>query len=208
MTTAAFVEERFNTEFRYGLIGGPQFNNTIIQVHSGVEQVNINWTESLGKWALGQELYSRAEIDYLISFFNARLGRAVGFRFKAWEDFECSISQGIIKDTVNGPQLYKRYVTPGGTFVDKIVQKPVTTGARIPLRVFQADGTTLVPGAVVASATGIVSGATSSMKWVGEFDKPARFDTDTFQCEFMSFREQDGERLFQVTGLSIREIRV
>jgi uncharacterized protein (TIGR02217 family) len=209
MSIAAFVEERFNTDFRYGLVGGPEFNTTIIKVHSGVEEINVNWTEGLGKWTMGQESYSKNEIDYLISFFNARLGRAVGFRFKAWEDFQCKVSQGVVKDVGNGPQLFKRYTTPGGTYVDKMIQKPVLTGyTEIPFIVYQSNGTTPATGVGVDPTTGYLTGASTTMVWKGEFDRPARFDTDSFQCEFMAFRESDGERLFQISNLTIREIRV
>lgn len=203
----AFAEERFNTEFRYGLIGGPEFSTTIVQVASGVEQANVNWAEGLGRWVTGGDLYDRSQIDYLINFFTNRKGQAIGFRFKAWEEFEVTKTQGIMKTTTAGLLLFKRYTTSSGAFVDKMIQKPVLNGASTPFKAYQADGVTQTI-VNVNPATGIVTGGSPTMKWEGEFDRPSRFTTDKFDAEFMGFREEDGERLFQVTGLGIKEIRV
>jgi uncharacterized protein (TIGR02217 family) len=194
-----FVEERFNTEYRYGMVGGPEFNSTVVEVDSGAEYINANWSMGMGRWTTSNDLYSKAELKALIAFFNNRRGQAVGFRFKAWEDFEVGLSgsspEGICKVETWGTQLYKRYYS-GSVYVDKIIQKPVNNAAFI------------LSAGTVDFATGIVTGGSGTTTWVGEFDKPARFTTDRFDCEFMAFRDTDGERLFQVTGLGIKEIRL
>lgn len=202
-----FVEERFNTGFRYGLVGGPEFSTTIVETDSGVEQVNINWSEGLGKWTTGPDLYTKDEINWLIKFFTNRKGQAVGFRFKAWEDFEVDITEGVAAHTAgNIIQLYKRYASDTA-YVDKVIKKPV----EINFKLFK-DGVEQTSGWTLAPATGLVTLASydsgAIYNWTGEFDKPARFTTDKFECEFMVFREEDGERLFQVTGLGIKEIRL
>jgi len=49
--------------------------------------------------------------------------------------------------------------------------------------------------------------ATDVLRWSGEFDTPARFDTDKFNSEFLAFRDIDKEAIFLVSGLPIIEVR-
>lgn len=202
-----FVEERFNTGFRYGLVGGPEFSTTIVETDSGVEHVNINWSEGLGRWTTGPDLYIREEIEWLVKFFTNRKGQAIGFRFKAWEDFEVSIAEGVSAHTTgNVIQLYKRYASDTA-FTDKVIKKP----NEIDFKLFK-DGVEQIGGWALDTTTGLVTlaayDAVAAYSWSGTFDKPARFTTDKFECEFMVFRESDGERMFQVTGLGVKEIRL
>jgi uncharacterized protein (TIGR02217 family) len=90
-----FVEERFNTEIRYGVSGGPLWSTDIVEVQSGIESANVNWSSPLGQWQLGQDIYNKKETDYLINFFNTRMGRAVGFRFKDWSDYKVQLYPGV-----------------------------------------------------------------------------------------------------------------
>lgn len=205
----AFVEERFNTEIRYGLVGGPVFSTDLVEVASGATYVNINWAEELGEWTTAADLYNRTEIDWLLKFFKARMGRAIGFRFKAWDDFEVTSAEGVTKAVATTPylQLYKRYAA-STRYVDKIIQKPVSGTVKVYANdVEMLSGWSVnLPTGLLTIDGGVVGGVTYT--WSGQFDKPVRFTTDKFQCEFMGFRESDNERIFQVTGLGIKEIRL
>jgi uncharacterized protein (TIGR02217 family) len=206
---ALFVEERFNTEIRYGLTGGPMWSTTITEVASGVEEVNINWTAPLGGWTLAQDMYNKAETDYLIAFFNARLGRAVGFRFKDWSDFKVSgtgsTPTGVTATSGSQLQLYRRYWTTT-RYIDRIVQKPVAGTV-----ILYKDGVPLASTAyTVDYTTGLITVTTGTgvYTWTGEFDKPVRFATDKLDVQFMGYRESDGEAIFELSGLTIKEIRL
>lgn len=47
-----------------------------------------------------------------------------------------------------------------------------------------------------------------TITWSGEFDVPARFDTDRFIATFRAYRESDGEALYDLASLPVVEIRV
>lgn len=206
----SFSEERFNTGIRYGQVGGPEFSTSIAVVNSGFEQRNINWQEARGKWVPGEDMYTRAEIDYLIAFFRARKGRAIGFRFKDWSDYQITAEQGVlgtgVGDGTSSYPLYKKYST-GVVYTLRRIYKPVT-GTIIVYVNGVADA-----GATVDYTTGIVTlsapaVSTDVLTAAGEFDVPVRFDTDKFDAEFMVYRDDDGEALYQISGLPIIEIRI
>jgi uncharacterized protein (TIGR02217 family) len=206
----AFVEERFNTEIRYGGSGGPEFRTVIGGVISGAEQRNSYWTHGRGRWSMAEDLYTAAEVKDLIAFFRARKGRAVGFRFKDWSDW---YTVSYEKDNgatfprtllarpagiVTSNQLYKRYYTSTVTYDRKIV-KPVEA------KVVLYNAGEVVSGASVSSITGVVADGTAT-HWEGEFDVPARFDVDVFNAEFSAYREEDREAMYYVTGLTVVEL--
>ena len=51
---------------------------------------NVNWAEARGRWDVASGLKKQAQIDELIAFFRARMGKAYGFRFKDWTDYKAS----------------------------------------------------------------------------------------------------------------------
>lgn len=224
----AFHEVRFNTEIRYGTIGGPEFSTTITVTDSGFEQRNINWSQSRGRWVIGDDVYNKAQMDYLIAFYRARQGRAHGFRLKDWSDWTVlsfdpadtiaprtflAEPQGVTAIAVAGVsvQLYKRYYGGGGATYDRIIKKPVTGTVTL----YNAAGNVeTLPS--LDYTTGLVTGTNHSLvtHWEGEFDVPVRFDSDRFEGEFSGYAgnaddtfQERGEALYTVNGLSIVEIR-
>jgi len=109
--------------------------------------------DSLSRYQLGSDSYTRAEIDWLIAFFRARRGRAVGFRLKDWADFLVTDGQGRIGTGVaNGSSSYqmsKLYVM-GSVVTVRDITKP-TIGA-----VLLRNGAVWA-GATYDTATGLVT---------------------------------------------------
>lgn len=223
-----FLESpRFNTEIRYGVVGGPEFSTDVVTVTSGAEQRNSNWLDSRGKWQCAQDLYNKHETDSLIAFFRNRKGRAGSFRFKDWSDWNCVNvattvggvttltyqgfasalplapvpSSGIVP-AILGIQMTKAY-TVGTQTVYRTISKPVQGT----IRVYQG-GVLITP--TIDYTKGIILGLTSptGVTWDGEFDVPARFDVDTFNATFEGYRDSDGESVFSITGLTIVEVRL
>jgi len=206
---------RFNTEFRYGLSGGPGFSTTVVTSVSGHESSNSHWSIPLGKWTTGPDLYTRLELVDIYNFFMICRGQAQAFRFKAWEDFEASGDEGrtSLTATANVLQLFKRYQVVAA-MVDVPIRRPVPLGFQL----WSQDPTTLARTLLVRETdynidfeTGLITGRTDAdapnLRWTGTFDKWVKFTTDHLPCEFVNFREEDGERLFSISGLGIREIR-
>lgn len=207
----SFSEERFNTEIRYGVVGGPEFNTTVVTTDNGFEQRNLNWSVARGKWQCATDLYNKSEIDQLIAFFRARQGKFQGFRFKDWSDFDDGghgVFTGITGSTTT-VQMTKNYVTLGGSTTQRAIIKPVQTT----IKVFNS-GTQLVEGTnySIDYTTGILTEitgpyTTSALTWTGQFDVPARFDVDTFNADFQGYDDGSGEKLFTISGLTIVEIK-
>lgn len=120
-----FHEVQFPPKIAYGATGGPEFNTTITTTFGGFEQRNVNWQKARGRWDVSTGIKSKADMDAVIAFFRARFGKAYGFRFKDWSDYQ-GVGQSI--GTGNGSktefQLIKTYVSGGETYVREI-RKPV-----------------------------------------------------------------------------------
>ena len=80
----SFNEVRLNLGFDFGTVGGASFSTTVLTTGGGYEQRNSNWDEPRGRWQIGDRLYDREQLDYIIRFHRAHRGKAVGFRFRDW----------------------------------------------------------------------------------------------------------------------------
>lgn len=198
-----FSEVRFNTEIRYGESGGPEFSTDVTIVGSGSESRHANWANSRGHWTVGDDLYNHKQITDLIAFFRGRKGKAGGFRFKNWADWKCNTTQGLFLSIPgNTPhiQMAKGYYSGANTTIRRIT-KPVSGTVKVYL-----NGTLMTVQPAIDYTTGVVTLPAGNYTWSGEFDVPARFDTDKFVSNFMGFDDTSRERLFSVSGLSIVEL--
>ncbi len=203
----AFSETRFNTEIRYGTSGGAEFSTDVTIVTSGAEFRNSNWLDSRGNWTVADDVFNKKEIDGLIAFFRDRKGRAGGFRFKDWSDFRAIQQTDYREGTMeaitgsSAMQMVKRYVV-GADSTYRIITKPVSGTVVI----HNGAGTIVTTGFTIDYAKGQIAGASADWTWTGEFDLPARFDTDKFNSTFEGYRPADGEAMFTVSGLTIVEL--
>lgn len=173
----SFVEEQFPADISYGATGGAAFSTDIVSSFSGHEQRNANWAEARMRWNVAHGCRTPAQMDALIAFYRARRGRAVGFRFKDWSDYQVTAGMiGTGDGTAITFQLVKHYAS-GGVTVDRPIKKPVNGTVTV-----YADGAA-DGGAVVDITTGIVTLTAAPANGAiitadCEFDVPARFDTD------------------------------
>ena len=173
-----FHEVLFPEDISYGSSGGPGFNTTVIELSSGAEQRNINWSEVRATYEVSHGIKTRDQMDELIDFFYARRGRAYGFRFKDWSDY--TIDDQLI-GTGDGAtkiyQIYKRYEPQTAYFYDRVIRK-------------------IVPGSLTATINGSATAAFAVDNNTGiitfnsnvplnhpiriscEFHVPVRFDSD------------------------------
>jgi uncharacterized protein (TIGR02217 family) len=183
-----FHEVRFPDNIAYGATGGPEFATTVVVTGAGHEQRNIDWAEARGRWDVASGLKNQAQLDELIAFFRARKGRAHGFRFRDWTDYQATGQLiGTGDDAETQFQLVKRY--PSGTGVEvRTITKPVAGTVRIYL-----DGVEQLSGWSVDVTTGVVTFSTAPAAGVAitadlEFDVPVRFDTDHMAVTIEHFR--------------------
>src|SRR3984957_518343 len=131
MTIAAFHEVRFPPNIAYGASGGPEFNTTVAANLAGYEQRNINWPAARGKWDISTGIKSQSDMQAVIAFFRARFGKAYGFRFKDWSDYQ---GTGELIGTGDGSnkifQLVRNYVS-GSYSYQRQIKKPVNATVKI-----------------------------------------------------------------------------
>ena len=197
-----FHEVQFPQKVAYGASGGPQFNTSIVTTQGGFEQRNVNWQKSRGRWDISTGIKNKADMDAVIAFFRARFGKAYGFRFKDWTDYQ-AVGQiiGTGNAVLTAFQLNKIY-SSGGNSYSREIKKPVSGTVKIYLNsVLQVSGYSvdLTTGIVTfSSAPG--SGVVVSADF--DFDVPARFDTDQLAVR------TDGPGLYVWDAIPIVEIRL
>ena len=121
----------------------------------------------------------------VIAFFRARKGRAFGFRFRDWGDFEATDQQcQPVNATVF--QLVKRY--PSGPVVEiRTITRPVVGSV-----VVRVSGNIVSP--TIDHATGrLTFGSAPAATPVAtfRFDVPVRFDTDQLQVISRAYNLQN-----------------
>jgi len=183
----AFIEVRFPTDIAYGSTGGPEYSTDIVITQSGYEQRNANWAQARAKYNVVHGVKTQAQLDTLIAFFRARKGRADGFRFKDWNDYQATgqaIGTGNATTTVF--QLVKLY-SSGTTSETRIISKPVSGTINVYLNsVLQTSGYS------VDTTTGLVTFTSAPGSGVAitadfQFDVPVRFDTDRLSASIDTY---------------------
>lgn len=168
----SFLEIRFEPEIAYGASGGPEFFTDVITAVNGYEQRNINWFNARNKYNLAPSIKTKEQLGYLINFFRQCRGRAIGFRFKDWSDYQIKDQIIAIADGARREfQIIKTY----GEVTRKIV-KPVEGTIKIFCNNLKVDAEINHLNGIIKfdeePAEGVV------IKCEGEFDVAVRFDID------------------------------
>lgn len=204
-----FHEVRFPVSLSLGSVGGPERRTRVTTLASGFERRNAAWAQARRRYDAGVGLQSLDDIHEVIAFFEARMGRLYGFRWRDWADWKsCKPSaEPRARDCVIGLgdgarrtfQLVKAYAS-GPAQVLRPIRKPVTGSVKVAVdgvaQPFVVDSTT---GAVTLDAPP-PAGAEVTAGF--EFDVPARFDTDRIEVSLSAF--DAGE----IPSIPVVEIRV
>jgi len=146
-----FVEVQFPTDISYGSSGGPEYATDIVASQSGHEQRNIHWEQARARFNVAHGVKTKAQLDALIAFFRARKGRAYGFRFKDWTDYQATETIGKGDGVKTQFQLIKNYVS-GGVTEARIIRKPVASTVQV-----YKDAVQQTTGVSVDTTTGMVT---------------------------------------------------
>jgi uncharacterized protein (TIGR02217 family) len=147
MTT--FHDVQLPTDVERGAQGGPQFHTSILVLASGLEKRNIDWSRQLCTFDISYGIQTKADASEVLEFFYARMGRAYGFRFRDWADYEIgklSTIGGTSEDPQDLPgladssnatngvrtifQIYKTYTSGNYSFYRKIT-RPVSSTLKV-----------------------------------------------------------------------------
>src|SRR5690349_1840815 len=119
----SYHDDLFPTEISYGAQGGPQFNTTVLELASGYEKRNINWSKVRAQYNVAYGVRTPDHMKTIQNFFMARWGRAYSFPYKDWRDFKIeNQSIGTGDGTTKIFQIHKRY-SSGGFFYDREITK-------------------------------------------------------------------------------------
>lgn len=168
----AFDDVRLPENIEQGATGGPTFSTGIITTASGQEQRIQNWSVARNTYTIS---YGISDMDWqaVRAFFYARRGRARGFRFKDWTDFEC-INEPVQQGTTI--QLVKTYQDEIGIQYIRAITR-VVPGT---LLVFHGDKDVTVNFTESFGRLKPVNGYVSpgELHATFEYDLPVRFDVD------------------------------
>ena len=124
----AFIETpRFPDNIAFGAVGGAGFNTDVVVLGSGFEQRNINWLSARGKWDVSHGIKLKTEMSTIIAFHRAMKGRAHGFRFKDWSDYQVKLTDGTlipIAGFASQYQITKNY-SAGSLNDARAIRKPI-----------------------------------------------------------------------------------
>jgi uncharacterized protein (TIGR02217 family) len=122
----SFHNVRLPEDIEQGAEGGPEFKTIVLERASGREKRNIAWSRVRGSWDIAYGIRTKADLETVRDFFYARQGKAYGFRFKDFSDFEITGPQsiGISGGVTTVFQIYKRY-TSGAFYYDRKITRLV-----------------------------------------------------------------------------------
>ena len=186
---------RFPEGLSAGSRYGPGYKTSQARNIGGYRASNQEWSMPLYQGDVGFAVRDQNSLDELLAFFHGVAGSHHGFRFKNWNDFNASGSEGTVVALGGGTyQMYKTY-TYGALTATRKITKPVSG------IVVAGSGTYSV-----ATTTGIITAVGSPTLaptgWTGDFDDPVQFDSDVFLPMWINFE------LYEAQSIPIREIRI
>jgi len=194
-----FDEVRFPNDISRGSSGGPERRTEIVELRSGHEERNSIWADSRRRYDAGLGLRHLDDLSDTLAFFEARMGRLYGFRWKDWADFKSSKPSeatnaddqliGVGDNSKTEYQLKKTYASGSRSYV-RDINKPVAGSVKI-----QVAGLEVSEGADfnVDTVTGVITFTTApttgaEIRAGYEFDVPVRFDEDSIEINVEAFR--------------------
>ena len=156
----AFDEVQFPPRIAYGSRGGPRFLTDVVRQENAFESRVAIYGDADQKFNARSGLKDIADINLVVDFFYARMGKHRGFRYKDFRDF-IATQQVMTVDGSNQLQLVRNYIS-GPTTFKRTIRKPVASPAvtmrrnSSPFAAFSLDLTTglatLTPDATNAIA--------------------------------------------------------
>lgn len=89
-----FLESRPLDKIALGAQGGPAFSTDIVSVQAGYETRNRNWAQARHRFEVGLVARPMSQFAAIRDAFIALGGRADGFRWKDWTDYQVALAEG------------------------------------------------------------------------------------------------------------------
>ena len=189
----SFTERRFPTKLSYGSSGGPGFRTSVFELDSGFVGGVLEWDKLRARYDVRLENATEENIAALEDHFYSMRGRAIGFRYKDWNDYKLANQNFFVGDGATTRfQIFKRYRS--GTFkFDRILRKIVQgTLATINIdgvaKTYQTDFVVDWNTGIVDMKTAPASGSVGKIVFL-EFDNAVRYDDDFLNIAVTDFRQ-------------------
>lgn len=174
----------------------PNFSTNVVTSASGFESRNVNWAQARLRFDAGPGIRGETELQTLLSFFRARRGAAIGFRFRDPYDNSSNGMTGTPTPTdqaigsgdgtTDSFDLVKTY----GTGEQRRITRPVGGSIRVGVDGNElTTGWTLGPKGVIQFDTPPVASAAISAGFL--FDTPVRFANDQIEVNRATFLAGD-----------------
>ena len=174
-----FDDVRLPIDVERGAVGGPRFQTSVTVLATGREQRNADWPTQRGAWEVSYGVQTKADFATVIAFFYARQGRARGFRFRDWSDYQATSEQiGVGTGAQTDFQLVKAYASV--VTYSRAITRPVTGTIAVTVNGVSASFT-LQPLGVIR--LNVAAPAAHIVRATYEFDVPVRFDTDALNVQ-------------------------
>ena len=201
-----FHNVRFPTDVSYGSAGGPRFKTHVFTALRGFEKRNIEWCQPIMEFNAAYGIKTDQQMLNVLNFYNARQGRAFGFRYKNWANYNIVNQPFATGDGVStrlpiwkffgfqGARTYKRLrkIVPGSvTGVGIRAVGNMVEGVDYSINYDEGEiALNQAPGYAVPVFCANL-----------EFDEAVRFDEDNIQAVIDGFNNQS---LNQLSLVSIR----
>jgi uncharacterized protein (TIGR02217 family) len=202
-----FVDIPFPNRIAFGARSEPSWSTTLVAMQNGDEVTNQNWIDARHTFDVAPVIRTVSDFALVREHFYQVRGRAKKFPFRDFLDYLATAAQGVIADTVDGWQLFKRYGS-GSDLYDRKITRPSGT-----IQVFRTrSAVTTAISTTVDATTGIVtiSGHMTgdTYTWAGEFNVPCRYDTDRLASSAVNKEPgPDGELYVDCDSIPIVEVR-
>src|SRR6185503_8106473 len=170
----------------------PNFSTNIVSSASGFEARNANWAQARMRFDAGPGVRGEAELETLLSFFRARRGPAIAFRFRDPFDNSSNGMTGTSAATdqaigtgdgvIDSFELVKTY----GTGEQRRITRPVAGTVRVAINASElTTGWTLDDKGVIRFDSPPAAGAEVTAGFL--FDTPVRFADDNIEVNRATF---------------------
>lgn len=172
----SFIEKRFPIDIAYAAAGGPEFSTDVLLTSGGHEQRNINWVHARCRYEVASAITTTRQLEELIAMFRVCKGKAIGFRFKDFADYQAQqelIGSGDGK--TKEFQLTKTYTFAEQKYI-RAIYKPVEGSVKVYLEEQPIDFECNYQNGLITLKA--IPEENQELRASFEFDVPVRFDTD------------------------------
>lgn len=185
---------RFPDDIAEGSGGGPGFKTNVFESHGGEEQRTQVWSLLRGKYDVSYGIRNKEDMDLVRAFFINVRGRALGFRFKDWGDYELVNELIGVGDGVQTVFRLTKTYAGGNPYVRRIFKPRAETVVVRVAGVTQTLTTDYTLDATTGTITweaGSIPADTEEVRVDCEFDIAARFDTDAMASVHDGWRTEN-----------------